>query len=250
MIGIRDTKKKDEFKMKNYVILLAGGTGSRMKDAADCPKQYIIVNDKPIILYALEVCEQCESIHGVIIVSDKNWQKFIKKHSEKNAISKIIGFAEAGKTRQLSIYHGLIALKRYAKETDVVIIHDAARPLVGMETINKCISMNQNYDGVMPCIEMKDTIYKSKDGVVVSELLKRDELFAGQAPESFKYGKYLKVHEKYSEKELENFSGSAEIAYANGLSIRIIEGEESNFKITTKEDLERFITIKQRGIKK
>ena len=95
----------------------------------------------------------------------------------------------------------------------------------------------------MPVISVKDTIYQSKDGKSIDHLLKRSELFAGQAPESFDFRKYLDIHNSVSDDEIAATAGSSEIAYRHGMKVRLVEGSERNFKITTIEDLETFETI-------
>ena len=94
----------------------------------------------------------------------------------------------------------------------------------------------------MPVLPLKDTIYLSKDGTKIDGLLNRSELFAGQAPEAFRFGKYYEINSCLSEAELEAVRGSSEIAFRRGLAVNLIPGEESNYKITTREDLDRFIS--------
>ena len=126
------------------------------------------------------------------------------------------------------------------EEDDVIIIHDAARPLVSEALIRRCIDGCKEADGVLPVLPVKDTLYMSKDGESISSLLKRSEIVAGQAPEAFRFGKYLAVHDRMSKDEILQISGSTEIAYKAGLNVRLVQGEERNFKITTAEDLDNF----------
>lgn len=223
----------------NIAIILAGGVGSRMK-AIDRPKQYIEVKGRPIINYCLQTFEHHKEIDEIYIVADESWQEYIREWLEKDRITKFKTFAPAGKSRQHSVYHGLCACENSAGENDIVIIHDAARPFVTEEIIDECIAGARELDGAMPVITIKDTVYRSKDGKSIASLLERSELFAGQAPESFKYGKYKSIHDKATEEELMNTRGSSEIAYKNGMEIRLFPGAEKNFKITTMEDLTNF----------
>ena len=95
----------------------------------------------------------------------------------------------------------------------------------------------------MPVISVKDTVYQSKDGQEIGCLLKRSELFAGQAPESFKFRKYFDIHNQVTDEEIGATAGSSEIAYRHGMEVRMVKGSERNLKITTIEDLETFETI-------
>ncbi len=225
----------------NTAIILAGGVGSRM--GVDRPKQYLVVKDKPIIVYCLDIFEKHKNIDNIIIVVSDEWKDYVQENVEKYGITKVKGYAPAGRTRQHSIYNGLLSTEKNTEGTDVVIIHDAARPLVSDKIIDDCLTGAIEDDGAMPVISVKDTIYQSKDGKSIDNLLKRSELFAGQAPESFDFKKYLDIHNSVSDDEIATTAGSSEIAYRHGMKIRLVEGSERNFKITTIEDLETFETI-------
>ncbi|MCH5298219.1 MAG: 2-C-methyl-D-erythritol 4-phosphate cytidylyltransferase [Ruminococcus sp.] len=225
----------------NTAVILAGGVGSRM--GVDRPKQYLVVNEKPIIVYCLEIFQKHKNIDKVVIVVSDEWKSYVEENVNKYGIGKVCGYAPAGRTRQHSIYNGLLCVENNAPDTKVCIIHDAARPLVSDKIIDDCITGAVEDDGAMPVISVKDTIYQSADGKNIDNLLKRSELFAGQAPESFDFRKYLDIHNSVSDEEIANTAGSSEIAYRHGMNIRLVEGSERNFKITTIEDLETFETI-------
>lgn len=219
----------------NTAIILAGGTGTRL--GADIPKQYIEVKGKPIISYCLHQFEENLNIDSIIIVAAKDWQSYIKEQITKEKITKFKGFAEAGSSRQHSIVNGIRAINDTEGK---IIIHDAARPNVSDQTISLCMSALDEADGVMPVIPVKDTVYYSETGVQITSLLNRDKLFAGQAPEAFSLEKYIAIHEGLTEADLALIRGSSEIAYNNGLKVKLISGDEHNYKITTLADLEKF----------
>lgn len=219
-------------------LILAGGTGTRL--GGDIPKQYIEVNGKPIISYCLQTIMECNEIDGMWIVASKEWQYDIKKlvdrYDEKN---KFKGFSEPGSSRQMSIYNGLRDMSELCDETDYILIHDAARPLLKERQIVELCKVVQHHDGVLPVLPMKDTIYYSDNGINVSKLLKRSCLYAGQAPEIFVYGKYLRANELLKEKA-QDINGSTEPAIMAGMDIVMVQGDENNFKVTTLQDLRRF----------
>lgn len=224
----------------NIAIILAGGTGSRL--GGDIPKQYIEVSGKPIISYCLDKFENHTQIDNIVIVASEIWQDYIMSWIEKDNLSKFAGFAPAGSSRQHSIVNGMIKAKSIgAVADDNIIIHDAARPNVSERIISQCMDELSEYDGAMPVLPVKDTIYLSENGENITSLLNRDQLYAGQAPESFKYGKYLEIHNGMTEEDLSKVRGSSEIAYRHGLKICMIPGDECNYKITTKEDLNKFV---------
>ncbi len=224
----------------NIAIVLAGGIGTRL--GGDIPKQYIEVAGKPIISYCLDKFEKHILIDNIVIVAAEMWQDYILSWIVKDNLNKFSGFAPAGNSRQHSIVNGMLKAKSIgATASDNIIIHDAARPNISETIISKCIESLSDYDGTMPVLPVKDTIYLSENGESITSLLNRDQLYAGQAPESFKYGKYFEIHDGLTEDDLLKVRGSSEIAYRHGLKIRMIPGDEHNYKITTKEDLNKFI---------
>lgn len=227
----------------NIALILSGGTGSRM--GMDIPKQYAEVNGKLIIEYCTETFLKHKEIDAVWIVADVMWQDFIiEKLSQGNMSEefskKFRGFSMPGATRQLSILNGLQDLMKWADDRDYVMIHDAARPLLTEELISKCFEAVKDHEGVLPVLPMKDTVYLSSTGEKVDSLLSRSKLFAGQAPEVFLLGKYYRANKELAEDALLKINGSTEPAILAGMDIAMISGDEHNFKITTKLDLERF----------
>ena len=125
-------------------------------------------------------------------------------------------------------------------DTDTVLIHDAARPMLTETQINACFAALDSHDGVLPALPMKDTIYLSEDGGQVTELLDRSKLFAGQAPELFCLKKYYQANIMLLPDRINQINGSTEPAILAGMDIVMIPGDEGNFKITTNSDMERF----------
>ena len=125
----------------------------------------------------------------------------------------------------------------------LVLIHDAARPLLSARQIAECLKGAAGRDGAMPILPMKDTVYYSKDGQRVERLLERNAVYAGQAPEVFVLGKYYEANRKLLPDKILEINGSTEPAIMAGMDIAMIPGDEGNFKITTKGDLERFCSM-------
>lgn len=220
-------------------LILSGGTGVRLM--LDTPKQYIEINGRPVISYCIEQLSCHDGIDLIQIVADEQWHETIcgcLRIYDKG--SKFQGFSKPGENRQLSIYHGLEDIRKYASVLDVVLIHDAARPLISAQMITDCLNAVKGHDGVVPVLPMKDTVYQSLDGKKVSALLKRNEIYAGQAPEAFLLGKYYEANERLLPDEILQINGSTEPAVMAGMDIVMIPGDERNIKITTRADLERF----------
>lgn len=218
-------------------LVLSGGTGMRM--GIDIPKQYIEVAGKKIIEYSLDIFQACDSVDLIQIVAETQW---IEKLNLTRYL-KINGVSQPGRTRQESVLHGLKDIKGYASEEDIVIVHDAARPLVSEVLLKELVDATRAHDGAIPVLPMKDTVYFSDDGKKITSLLERKCVYAGQAPEAFKLGVYSEANQALSEVELLKINGSTEPAFMAGLDIAMIPGDERNFKITTQEDLRRFEKI-------
>ena len=220
----------------NIALVLSGGTGTRL--GSDIPKQYIEVMGKPIISYCIECISNHDAIDVIQIVADEIWQELITE-CIKNSI-KFKGFSKPGANRQLSILNGLEDIMKYADYNDNIFVHDAARPLLSAKQISDCLNAIKGYDGVLPVLPMKDTVYSSIDGHTITSLLDRSTIFAGQAPEVFVLGKYYEANKKLLSDRILQINGSTEPAIMAGMDIVMIDGDENNFKITTKADLERF----------
>ena len=226
----------------NVALLLSGGTGTRL--GADSPKQYIEVGDKPIISYCIERLSSHNEIDAIWIVAAVEWQEQIHKWLEQSDIcGKFMGFSIPGENRQFSILNGLEDLKQYMDEESLVFVCDAARPLLSEEQITECFKAIEGYDGVLPVLPMKDTVYLSSDGKSITSLLNRSEVFAGQAPELFRFNQYYEANRRLLPDEILQINGSTEPAIMAVMNIAMIPGDENNFKITTQTDLDRFCEI-------
>lgn len=221
-------------------IILSGGIGSRL--GGNIPKQYIEVGNKPIFQYSLEQFISCQGIDMILLGINSEWRSWLIKKIEKLHSLIPINFSQAGATRQLTIYNALMLLENQydVSDDDKVIIHDAARPLISHNLITECLNACDNCDGVLPVLPVKNTLYMSNDGQYISQLLDRDKIYIGQAPECFKFVPYLKAHLSMSIDQLAKIKGSSELAFMHGLNIKLVPGDERNFKITTSADLKYF----------
>ena len=226
----------------NIAIILSGGTGVRL--GGDIPKQYIEVNGRPVIANSIDTFENHDLIDKYVIVAAEEWQEYVHNYivTERQTTTKFAGFASPGDNRQLSIYNGLKLIATFAYDNDPIIVHDAARPFVSVETITALIKVCEDHDGAMPALPVKDTMYIQENGRVKS-LIDRESLIAGQAPEAFLLGKYLAANEALIPDRILEIKGSTEPAFLAGMNIAVIPGDEKNFKITTRDDLDKYVEI-------
>ncbi len=232
----------------NIALVLSGGAGSRM--GIGVPKQYLEVKGRKIITYALDVLMRHKDIDAVQIVAANEYREEISDQIDiyiPEFKDKFAGFSEPGETRQLSIVTALVDISGYAPEEAHVLIHDAARPCITADIIDRCIEALKDHEGVMPVLPVKDAVYKSKDGSTVYDLLNKAEVYTGQAPEGFALGKYLKANWKLLPTDIYKVNGSTDPAVLAGMDVVMIPGDEKNFSIITKEDLDRFRELVRKG---
>lgn len=225
---------------RRIAILLSGGVGSRM--GADMPKQYMEVNGKPVFLYSLEPLISHPDIEAVIIVCDRPWWNFVSSYLHVPT-KKPIYLTTQGETRQFSIYNGLIEAERIGLEDNgVVLVHDAAYPMLDSEIISSCLEeMREDaVDAAVSVVDVKNTIYIKNDDGIVSAVPRRKDLLEGQSPEAFRFRKYLDLHNRATREDISKATGGAEFAFRHGLRVAVSKGKESNLKLSTPEDILKF----------
>ncbi|OFI06918.1 2-C-methyl-D-erythritol 4-phosphate cytidylyltransferase [Clostridium acetireducens DSM 10703] len=216
---------------KTCAIVLAAGKGKRMK--SNINKQFIKINDMPILAHTLNVFNKSKYIDKIILVAAEDEisyckEKIICKYNFNNVVSIVKG----GKERQNSVYNGLKAVKN----CNIVLIHDGARPFISDDIIKKGIEFARIYGaaacGVMPkdTIKIKDTNGFSKSS------LNRENLFIVQTPQCFKYDLIRKCHEKLIDKKVKVTDDTSVLEIFN-YKTYLYDGDYSNIKITTPEDL-------------
>lgn len=213
-------------------IVVAGGKGSRM--GQDISKQYIKLLGKEIIVRTLEVFNAVEKIDEIILVVPCEDIEFCREYIiEKNHINKVSKIVQGGKERQESVYNGLLNCK---SDTEIVIIHDGARPFVTKEIIEKSIECAMEHGACTTAVPVKDTIKTVGEDMFAISTPDRKCLFAVQTPQTFKYNLILRAHK---EALLNNIIGTDDTMLVENLElrVRILEGSYKNIKITTPEDL-------------
>lgn len=234
----------------NYAVFLSGGTGTRT--GADIPKQYIKAGKYMMVTYALKALTECELIGRICIVADTAWRDDILADaaSARLDVSKITCFASPGENRQMSALNGMRELLDNVglagtdiPDGDTVLIHDAARPFLTGKLLASCYEAIAEHEGVMPVLPMKDTVYISDDGKKISSLIDRSTVFAGQAPELFRFRPYYEANIALLPDRIKLINGASEPAVMNRMDIVMVQGDEKNYKVTTAEDLKRFLDM-------
>lgn len=211
-------------------IILAGGRGKRME--SNVSKQFICINDKPIIYYTLKRFIDCKLIDKVVLVLPKDEIEYCKSEILEKYSLNVDCIVEGGSERQDSVYNGLKAVEN----TDVVLIHDGARPFVSEKIIEEGINNAKKYGAAAPGVMPKDTI-KVKDNSSFSiDTPDRSTLVAVQTPQVFNYDLILECHEKVKN-EGKIVTDDTMVAEMYGNKVYLYNGEYTNIKVTTPEDL-------------
>jgi len=218
--------------MRTLAIILAGGAGKRMGTATN--KQFLLLDNKPIIVRTLQIFEECRPVDGVyLVVNQKDLPIMQEEILETYKFNKVLKLVIGGRLRQDSVRNGLEAIEN---PCDIVIIHDGARPFVSPSFIEKGIFLMEMFDAVIPALPVKDTIKTvSKEGFVM-KTLERDSLWNVQTPQTFKYDLIVKAYREGMNKKLYGYDDATFLEHM-GKKVKVIEGSPYNIKITTPEDL-------------
>ena len=228
--------------MNNIVLLTAGGRGKRM--GRSVPKQFVEVNGKPIIIHTLEVFEKLPEINGIVISCIEEWVSELQKYIKKYGISKVVSVIAGGNTGQDSIYNGLVEIRRKYDDDTFVLIHDSVRPLVLPDTIEKNIQKAHESDSSVTCVPLTETVITGNNGKFCS--VNRDESLMARAPQTFKLGQLIEVHEMARKEGLHNFVDTCTMMLHYRRKVSIIIGSPENIKITTPSDIFAFKSFLQK----
>ena len=220
----------------NYALILAAGSGTRMGNT-DKPKQFLPIYGTPLMVHTVEAFEMHESIDGIVIVTNDNYVDQVKVWCKQYDLSKVKAVVSGGDSRQKSVYNGLLSLKNYLTDDDIVLIHDAARPLISSKIISDNISECLVSGAVDTVIKASDTIICSKDDKTIDNIPNRNELYQGQTPQTFKFSLILKAHEMSLNNVITNVTDDAKLVLSLGNKVSLVNGSKQNFKVTTFDDL-------------
>lgn len=217
-------------------VILAGGKGTRMGTAT--PKQFLELSGKPVIWYSLKAFSDTETEDLILVVPEGTVDFCRAEYVEKYGFTKVKAVVEGGEERYDSVYEGLLALK--SRHCDYVAVHDGARPLVSPELITQTFHTAEHFGAGAAAVPVKDTIRRADSERYSAGTLPRDELWAMQTPQTFRYSLLLGAYEEmYRHPELKRgITDDVMVAERFGKSrVRLTLGDYRNLKITTREDL-------------
>ena len=225
--------------MKNIVLIIAGGVGARM--GQDIPKQFINVYDKPVIVYTLEAFQKHPSIDAIEVVCLDGWHDVLWAYAKQFGIAKLENIVSGGKNGQDSIRNGLYDIaSRHNGSDDIVLVHDAIRPMVSNDIISDNIRVCRQYGNAITVVPCTAAMLKTFDSLSTEEQVPRDNLKITQTPQAFFLQDIIAAHKEALKKGITNSVASCTMSIKLGRKLYMSAGSEKNLKLTTAEDIEIF----------
>ncbi|MBQ8317040.1 MAG: 2-C-methyl-D-erythritol 4-phosphate cytidylyltransferase [Lachnospiraceae bacterium] len=224
----------------NVAIIIAGGVGSRM--GHDIPKQFMLVEGKPVLLYTLENFQNHPMIDAIEVVCIDGWQQDLQKYIEEYNIDKVRWVITGGATAQESIRNGVENLKDVLKKDDTVIVHDGIRPLVDIDVLTDVIETCKKYGNGVTSLPYNEQIFVVDDEYSTTSYIPRETLRRVSTPQAYRFDKLCWAYDKAFREEIGIYGSS----YTNTMMVELGErlyfakGSDKNIKLTTPDDLEIF----------
>lgn len=230
--------------MSNIALILAGGAGTRLGN--DIPKQFLPLLGKPVIMYSILAFQNHPMIDAIYIVCKESWisQLSILKESSYN-LTKLRDIVSGGETRRQSSFKGIERISHDFSQSDIVLIHDAARPLVTEKVIADNIAAAQQFGACTTALCVNDTILMSSDGLYIDSIPPRHTMLAAQTPQSFKLGLIYDAHTSFSDVDESAITDDTALLVHKHIPVAIVKGDRRNMKLTTQEDFEQIKSLLQ-----
>lgn len=223
------------------VIIVAAGSGKRL--GGNIPKQYLLLNGKPVLYYSLKVFEESSLVKNVSVVishdAEKLYDDFLQKYG--NEFSKLTYPFFGGKERRDSVFNAMSEIsKHFIPDDNLIAIHDCARPLLSHDLLRKLYETAEAFGGSAPALPLTDTIKEiNSEGFIVSNPI-RENLKSVQTPQVFNFIRYWNAVQKCNEKNIHVTDDTETYSrFAKAGKVKLISGDLRLFKITYKEDIER-----------
>lgn len=226
----------------NIAIIIAGGVGNRM--GQDIPKQFININDKPVLIYTLEGFQKHPDIDAIGVVCIDGWENMVQAYANQFNITKLQWIVKGGNSAQESIYNGVKALADKAQADDIVIIHDGIRPLVEPFVLTDVVAKAKEYGNAVTSMPYNEQIFvvSTDDEQTTTEYIPRETLRRVSTPQAYRYDLLSEKYKEAFEKEIgiygSNYTNTMMVQL--GVRLHFAAGSDKNIKLTTKDDLELF----------
>ena len=225
-------------KQKTIALSIAGGSGTRMNQ--DIPKQFLTVNERPVIIYTLEAFQNHPQIDSISVVCINGWEHVLSAYAKQFNITKLEYIIPGGDCGQASIRNGVYELEKHFSREDIVLIHDAIRPMVSNEIISDCVEKTRQFGNAITVIPCAEAMLQTEDGMVSNGSYDRAKLKRTQTPQGFTLGAICNLHKEALEKGITNSVASCTLMIELGYQVHFCIGSEKNIKLTTVEDIDIF----------
>jgi 2-C-methyl-D-erythritol 4-phosphate cytidylyltransferase len=216
-------------------LLTAAGAGTRM--GQDIPKQFIHVDNKPLIIHTMEAFQHHPSIDAILIVTLPAWTEVIKAYANQFNITKLRWICRGGVTGQESICNGLSLLQENCADDDIVMIHDGNRCFVSQEIISDSLATFNIYGSAVAAIPCVEAVFQSDNGISSTSFIPRESLLRTQTPHTYTLGKLLWAHREAENRKITNSVATCTLMQELGEKVYFSRGSEENLKITTVDDM-------------
>lgn len=227
----------------NIALIIAGGVGNRM--GQDIPKQFMYIDDCPVVMRTLLAFEKHPQIDIIAVVCLQGWETILKSYANQFGITKLKHIYPGGDNGQGSIRNGIFGLRDAGyEESDLILIHDAVRPLISQEIISSNIATCMRYGNAITAIRCAEAILESSDHMSSNSSIPRDKLFRTQTPQTFPLGEMVNAHEEALKQGITNSVATCTLMVElNRGPLFIAPGEERNIKLTNTEDIELYKSL-------
>lgn len=222
----------------NIALIIAGGSGQRMQQ--DIPKQFLTVEERPVIVYTMEAFQHHPDIDAIAVVCIEGWENVLWAYAKQFNITKLKYIVPGGKNGQDSIRNGVYELEKHFSSDDVVLIHDAIRPMVSQDIISDCIVKTRKHGCAISVIPCAEAMVITEDAETSEACYPRDNLKRTQTPQGFSIGKICDLHRRALEAGITNSVASVTLMIEMGEKVYFSLGSEKNIKLTTIEDIDIF----------
>lgn len=222
----------------NTALILAGGLDPRFK--MEIPKQFVNVFNRPIITYTLEIFQNHPEIDEIIVTCLDGWQEMVKVYGKQFNISKLTHIISGGRDAQESTYKGLQIMQERMGRGDIIVVHDAIRPMVSDELISSSIKMCKKKGMGVAAVYTMDTIMRSENGREGKESINRYDVMRVQTPQAFDFDYLWALHNEALQEKCIGAWDNSTMVTRMGQKVYFSEGSELNLKINTVEDVEMF----------
>ena len=217
-----------------YTVIFAGGVGRRM-EINSSPKQFIPIHGKPLIIHTLEKFQQHGEVDGIVIACIETWIDKLWVMLGLYGITKVIDIVPGGDTGHDSIRLALDRLSKEAGAKDIVLIHDAVRPLINKELISENIEAVKEHGSAITSESVRESVVESADGKKIDKVPLRDHMYVAKAPQSFYFGDIYSLYGQALADRLK-FIDSAHLCHTYGFPLHLIKSPRHNMKITDPMD--------------